>query len=127
MTMMSAVTKITEHIYWMPPGPPDRPALCAAGVLFLGDCMYDSPDGVLTAELAFPLHDAILRFDAKLYVGGHDDSVLSRADIESLIEKMRLAESAVREGLLIAAADEDMEDFSQAFRAGFRGERRPGS
>ena len=87
-------------------------------VLFLGDCMYASPTGVLTAELAFPLHDAILGFDSELYVTGHDDSVLSRADIERLVEKMRLAESAAREGLPIAAGDEDLENFAQAFRAG---------
>jgi glyoxylase-like metal-dependent hydrolase (beta-lactamase superfamily II) len=89
------------------------------GVLFLGDCLYDSPGGVLTAEVAFPVHDAILGFDAQVYVEGHDESVLSRADIEGLIEKMRLAESAVRQGSPIAAADEDMEHFVRAFRAGF--------
>ena len=26
---MSVLTKITEHVYWMPPGPPDRPSVCA--------------------------------------------------------------------------------------------------
>jgi glyoxylase-like metal-dependent hydrolase (beta-lactamase superfamily II) len=26
---MSALTKIAEHVYWMPPGPPDRPSICA--------------------------------------------------------------------------------------------------
>ena len=67
-------------------------------VLFLGDCMYDSPTGALTAELAFPLHDAILEFDAELYVDGHHPSVSSRPEIEGLIEKMRLAERAVRQG-----------------------------
>jgi glyoxylase-like metal-dependent hydrolase (beta-lactamase superfamily II) len=87
-------------------------------VLFLGDCMYDSPAGVLTAELAFPLHDAILGLEGELYVDGHAESVLSRADIEGLIEKMRLAESAVRERLQMAAADEDTDYFVQAFRAG---------
>jgi glyoxylase-like metal-dependent hydrolase (beta-lactamase superfamily II) len=87
-------------------------------VLFLGDCMYDSPAGVLTAELAFPLHDAILEFDAKFYVEGHHPSVSSRRDVEDLIEKMRLAEKAVREGSAIAAPDEDTEDFVQAFTAG---------
>jgi glyoxylase-like metal-dependent hydrolase (beta-lactamase superfamily II) len=87
-------------------------------VLFLGDCLYDSPAGVLTAELAFPLHDAILGFDAELYVDGHDDSVLSRSDIEGLFEKMRRAERAAREGSAIAATDEDTEYFAQAFRAG---------
>ncbi len=87
-------------------------------VLFLGDCMYDSPTGVLTAELAFPLHDAVLGFDAVLYVDGHSASVLSRPDIEGLIEKMRSAEAAVREGSAIAVSDEDTEYFIQAFRAG---------
>ena len=87
-------------------------------VLFLGDCVYGSPAGVLTAELAFPLHDAILRFDAELYVDGHNTSVLSRPNIEDLIEKMRLAEKAVREGSSIAVPDEDTESFLQAFGAG---------
>jgi glyoxylase-like metal-dependent hydrolase (beta-lactamase superfamily II) len=87
-------------------------------VLFLGDCMYDSPAGVLTAELAFPLHDAILGFDAKFYVEGHHPSVSSPRDIEDLIEKMRLAEKAVREGSAIAAPDEDTKNFVQAFAAG---------
>ena len=26
---MSVLTKITEHVYWLPPGPPDRPSVCA--------------------------------------------------------------------------------------------------
>jgi len=87
-------------------------------VLFLGDCMYESSAGVLTADLALPLVDAILRFDAELYVEGHDPSVSSRQDIEDLIQKVRLAEKAVREGSAIAVPDEDTESFVQAFRAG---------
>jgi glyoxylase-like metal-dependent hydrolase (beta-lactamase superfamily II) len=87
-------------------------------LLFLGDCIYDSPAGALTAELAFPLHEAILGFDADVYVEGHDASVSSRTDIESLIEKMRLAERAAREGSAITEPDEDTEYFLQAFRTG---------
>ena len=87
-------------------------------LLFLGDCMYDSPAGALTAELAFPLHDAILGFDAELYVEGHSESASSRPDIVGLIEKMRLAERTVREGSAIEVLDEDTEYFVQAFRAG---------
>jgi glyoxylase-like metal-dependent hydrolase (beta-lactamase superfamily II) len=26
---MSAATRITDHVYWLPPAPPDRPSLCA--------------------------------------------------------------------------------------------------
>ncbi len=92
-------------------GEPDR-------VLFLGDCMCDSPGGAMTVDLAFPLCDAILAFDAELYVEGHGDSVLSRHELESLVEKLRLAEKTVREGSTIADADEDTESFVQAFRAG---------
>jgi glyoxylase-like metal-dependent hydrolase (beta-lactamase superfamily II) len=87
-------------------------------VLFLGDCTYASPAGALTAEVAFPLYDAILAFDAELYVEGHHEVVLSRPDIEALAEKMRLAEKAVREGSGIPISDEDTEYFVQAFRAG---------
>ena len=87
-------------------------------VLFLGDCMYASGAGVLTADVAFPLLDAILEFDAALYVDGHGESVSSRPEIESLIEKMRSAERAVREESAIAEPDEDTEYFVEAFSAG---------
>jgi glyoxylase-like metal-dependent hydrolase (beta-lactamase superfamily II) len=87
-------------------------------VLFLGDCLYDSPAGALTAELAFPLYGTILGFDADLYVEAHGAPVLSRRDIEVLHEKMRLAEKAVREGSAIAAPDEDTASFAQAFMQG---------
>jgi len=87
-------------------------------VLFLGDCLCDSPAGALTAELAFPLCDAILAFDAELYVEGHGASVVSRSEMQGLIEKMRIAERAVREGSAIAEADEETDDFVRAFWAG---------
>ena len=87
-------------------------------VLFLGDCLCDSGTGALTAELAFPLLDAILEFGAECYVEGHSDSVYSGPEFESLIEKMRLAEKAVREGTTITAPDEDTDDFLRAFRQG---------
>ena len=87
-------------------------------VLFLGDCLCDSPAGALTPGLALPLADAILEFDAELYVEGHGESVLSRPDMEDLIEKLRLAQKAVRDGSAITVPDEDTEAFVQAFRAG---------
>ena len=27
--MSQLLTRVSEHVYWMPPGPPDRPSLCA--------------------------------------------------------------------------------------------------
>jgi glyoxylase-like metal-dependent hydrolase (beta-lactamase superfamily II) len=65
-------------------------------VLFLGDCLYDSPDGRLTPQLVFPLHDAVRGFGAELHVEGHGEAVIPRADLERLIVKTRLAEKSVR-------------------------------
>jgi glyoxylase-like metal-dependent hydrolase (beta-lactamase superfamily II) len=58
-------------------------------VLFLGDCLYPSPTGDLTAERALPVFDAILSFDADVYVCGHDESVLAERDVRELIETTR--------------------------------------
>jgi glyoxylase-like metal-dependent hydrolase (beta-lactamase superfamily II) len=87
-------------------------------LLFLGDCMCESAAGALTAGLALPLVDAILELDAELYVEGHHPSVSSRREIEELIEKLRLAEKAVREGAVIPDPDDDTAAFVRAFRVG---------
>lgn len=87
-------------------------------VLFLGDCLCEAPRGTLTAELALPLSETVLGFNADLYVEGHHESVSSRAEIEALIAKMRFAETAVREGLATPDMDEDTDYFVRAFRAG---------
>ncbi len=88
------------------------------GVLFLGDCLSASPEGVMTPESAFRLRDVILGSTAAHYIEGHHDSVSSRVDIEQLFEKLELAERAVRESLVIEAPDEDTEHFIEAFSAG---------
>ncbi len=87
-------------------------------LLFLGDCTYPSPRGVLTPEHAFPLHEAILAFGAEHYVEGHHLAVMLRHEMEELMEKMRLAERSVVEGVTITAPDEDTATFVEAFTAG---------
>jgi len=87
-------------------------------VLFLGDCTYPSAAGVLTRKFAFPVHEAILAFTAEHFVEGHHPSVVSRHEMEQLVEKMRLAERAVAEGVAIAAQDEETAYFVDAFTAG---------
>jgi glyoxylase-like metal-dependent hydrolase (beta-lactamase superfamily II) len=98
----------------------DSSVMCVEpdGVLFLGDCMYASPQGALTPESAFRLRDTILGFAAEHYVEGHHESVSSRREMEDLFEKMRLAERAVREGSEVAAPDDDTEYFARAFNTG---------
>jgi glyoxylase-like metal-dependent hydrolase (beta-lactamase superfamily II) len=87
-------------------------------VLFLGDCIYPAPDGALTVESAFRLRDVILGYDAEQHVEGHHESVSSRSEMERLLEKMGLAEAALREGSALTAPDDDTEYFLQAFKAG---------
>lgn len=87
-------------------------------VLFMGDCVSASPDGVMTSESAARLREMILGSDAENYVEGHHESVSSRVEMERLLEKMQIAERAAREGLAIEAPDEDTDYFVAAFRAG---------
>ena len=54
-------------------------------VLFLGDCLYEAPSGGYTAERLTRLTDAVLAFDAELYVEGHSETVLSRAEIDEIL------------------------------------------
>ena len=55
------------------------------GVLFLGDCLYEAPSGGYTVARALPLIDAIRSFGAQLHVEGHNETVLSRAELDEVI------------------------------------------
>ena len=67
-------------------------------LLFLGDALYESTGGeaggavrTLTAERAFPLLDAVRAFDAELYVEGHTDTVMPRAEAVELLDEIHWA------------------------------------
>jgi glyoxylase-like metal-dependent hydrolase (beta-lactamase superfamily II) len=92
-------------------------------LLFLGDALYESTGGeaggaarMLTAERAFPLLDAVLAFDAELYVEGHTDTVMPRAEAVDLMDQVRWAGTLVDDGRFddettaLAAAREDLGD-----------------
>jgi glyoxylase-like metal-dependent hydrolase (beta-lactamase superfamily II) len=87
-------------------------------VLFLGDYVSASPEGVMTPESAARLRDVILGSVAEHYIEGHHESVSSRNEIEALCTKMELAERAARDGVAIEASDEDTKYFLDAFTAG---------
>jgi len=96
-------------------------------VLFVGDATCDSPDGRLTAALAFPLYDALLELDPVQVVEGHNEAVVGRAEFDQWVGKVRFAGELVeRVGAdedaiaaeLSAVADEDASDLVRAFAAG---------
>jgi glyoxylase-like metal-dependent hydrolase (beta-lactamase superfamily II) len=80
-------------------------------VLFLGDALYESTGGeaggaarTLSVERMFPLLDAVLAFDAELYVEGHTDAVVPRAEADELARQIRWAGELAADGLDEAAA-----------------------
>ncbi|MBI1281891.1 MAG: MBL fold metallo-hydrolase [Anaerolineaceae bacterium] len=103
-------------------------------VLFLGDCLYDAiytPVRHYTTKKVFPLLDIILSFDADYYVEGHTPTVMSRAELMTIVDKMRMVgkivdelsadEAAVKEAVTAEMGtplDEDTLGFIQTFIAG---------
>lgn len=99
-------------------------------LLFLGDCLYEAiytPVRHYTGTKLFPLVDRVLAFDAQHYIEGHTETVMSRAEIETMIGKMRLVGTLVEqfgtdEAAIRAAIDQpiddDLEYFIRALMAG---------
>jgi glyoxylase-like metal-dependent hydrolase (beta-lactamase superfamily II) len=56
-------------------------------MLFLGDSLYEAPAGGYTVERLPPLVDTVRAFAAEAYVEGHSETVLSRAEIDELIDE----------------------------------------
>lgn len=53
--------------------------------LFLGDILYEAPSGGYTLEQISRVADAALAFGAELFVEGHSETVLARAEIDALL------------------------------------------
>ncbi len=87
-------------------------------VLFLGDCLYDAiytPVRHYTTQRVFSLLDTILSFDAEYYIEGHTPNVMSRTELLTIVDKMRLVGKTVDQ---IGA--EDTLGFIQTFIAGHK-------
>jgi glyoxylase-like metal-dependent hydrolase (beta-lactamase superfamily II) len=61
------------------------------GVLFLGDCLYEAPSGGYTVEQMTPLLAAVRSFGAVHFVEGHNETVLSPAELEDVIAEATAA------------------------------------
>ena len=93
---MSALTKITDHVYWMPPGPPDRPSLCAV----VGERRTLMLDAGSSAAHTRAFVEALVnasrtRPDAVVYTHSHWDHVLGGAEVGGVV----IAHALTAEGL----------------------------
>jgi glyoxylase-like metal-dependent hydrolase (beta-lactamase superfamily II) len=113
---VSALTKITEHVYWMAPGPPDRPSLCAV----VGDRWTLMLDPGSSRAHTRTFLDALMvesgtRPSAVVYTHSHWDHVLGGAEVGGLV----IAHALTAERLLeLAARDWSDEGLDRRVAAG---------
>jgi glyoxylase-like metal-dependent hydrolase (beta-lactamase superfamily II) len=74
--------RISEHVWWMPPGPPDRPALCAV----VGERWTVALDaGSSRAHTRAFLDGLPLRPAAVVYTHSHWDHVFGGVELDALV------------------------------------------
>ena len=103
---MSALTRITDHVYWTPPGPPDRPSLCGV----VGDRRTVMLDAGSSAAHTRAFVDALLvasgtRPSAVVYTHSDWDHVLGGVEVGGIV----IAHALTAEGL-VELADRDWSD-----------------
>jgi glyoxylase-like metal-dependent hydrolase (beta-lactamase superfamily II) len=91
--------RITEHVWWMPPGPPDRPSLCAV----VGERWTLALDaGSSRAHTRAFLDGLPAKPDAVVYTHSHWDHVFGGVEIGGLVVAQRGTAEKLRE---LAARD----------------------
>ena len=103
---MGAIARITDHVFWMPPGPPDRPSLCGV----VGDRRTVMLDAGSSAAHTRAFLDALLVASdavpsAVVYTHSDWDHVLGGAEVGGIV----IAHALTAEGL-IELADRDWSD-----------------
>ncbi len=115
---MRTLTKITERVYWMPPGPPDRPSLCAV----VGDRRTVMLDAGSSPAHTRTFLDALFaasgaRPAAVLYSHSHWDHVLGGAELGGMVIAHALTAERLTE---LAARDWSDEGLDRRVAADFR-------
>jgi glyoxylase-like metal-dependent hydrolase (beta-lactamase superfamily II) len=98
---MAELTKISEHVYWLPPAPPDRPSLCAV-VGHRRTLMLDAGSSQAhTSEFLRALvAEGVARPFAVVYTHSHWDHVFGGTAVEAPI----VAHASTAERLVELAA-----------------------
>jgi glyoxylase-like metal-dependent hydrolase (beta-lactamase superfamily II) len=100
---MTALEKIGEHVFWLPPGPPDRPSLCAV----VGESATVLLDGGASAEHARLILDSLAAEGvppptAVALTHSHWDHVFGAAEVAAPVIAHVLTAEALT---LVAATD----------------------
>jgi glyoxylase-like metal-dependent hydrolase (beta-lactamase superfamily II) len=103
---MTTLTRITDRVYWLPPGPPDRPSLCAV----VGDRRTVMLDAGSSSAHARAFLDALFaasgtRPNAVVYTHYHWDHVVGGAEVGGMVIAHALTAEA-----LIDLAERDWSD-----------------
>ena len=108
--MMGQLTRITAHVYWLPPGPPDRPSLCAV----VGSRRTVMLDGGSSRAHARELLSGLEAVGvappfAVLYTHAHWDHVFGGIEVGAAIVAQRLTAARLVELDRIDWSDEGLD------------------
>src|SRR4029077_6221973 len=107
---LTALTKITAHVYWLPPGRPPRPSVCA-GVGERRTLMLDA--GSSTAHTRAFLEalraEGAARPTAVVYTHSHWDHVFGGAEVGGLVIAQTFTAEALSELAGMDWSDEGLE------------------
>jgi glyoxylase-like metal-dependent hydrolase (beta-lactamase superfamily II) len=103
--------KISEHVYWLPPGPPDRPSLCAV-VGERGTIWLDAGASAAHARefLAFLAENGITKPSHVVLSHSHWDHVFGAAELGAYVVAHELTAGYLEELAEMDWSDEALED-----------------
>jgi glyoxylase-like metal-dependent hydrolase (beta-lactamase superfamily II) len=107
---LAAPTKISEHVYWLPPGPPDRPSLCAV-VGERGTVWLDAGSSPVHARefLAFLAENGIAKPSHVVLSHSHWDHVFGAAELGAYVVAHELTAGYLEELAEMDWSDEALE------------------
>ena len=108
--MLASPAKISEHVYWLPPGPPDRPSLCAV-VGERGTIWLDAGSSAAHARefRAFLAENEIAKPSHVVLSHSHWDHVFGAAEVGAYVVAHELTAGYLEELAEMDWSDEALE------------------
>jgi glyoxylase-like metal-dependent hydrolase (beta-lactamase superfamily II) len=107
---LSGPSKITEHVYWLPPGPPDKPSLCAVAgerrTLWLD---AGSSAAHTRAFMEWLANEGVAAPNLVVFTHSHWDHVFGAAELDTTVIAHSLTATALRELALTDWSDEALD------------------